>query len=832
MKIAGRVIDAKSETRISEAKVVLSIENREIAALETDQQGAFEFRSDEVPIGAVLTVAISTKGYRETSTDLRVDSSEIEHTLSMEPRRQIISYLPTWVWAVPVVVLALGVALAILQPWHTDRSPDTEPPVITQRTPDRGTERVPLNAHLQLVFSEAVYPGAGHILVESDRGTAFSFDVGLHRDRISISNREVTIDPGPLPESAIITIRLDEGVLVDEAGNGLAPEIAPWSFSTVGIAPEILARWPETGQENVPVDTVLEIVFSESVVPGDGPISLEGEGEWRVTFAIEDGEAPPELEFAADTLRIVPSSLGEGMSVSVRVARGAIQDVAGNPFPGFDGADAWWFRTRLPTEDDAPASGSSGTALLARVNGAGIAQEAVAREASRLTNQERALHEQMGQEYDDVLAGAGGALHALGVQASALEILTRSELYRQAASEYGIQLSEDEVNARFVQEYEKVLQDYGLTEELLVTYLGERQQTLTSFLDEIRATVESQLRNEALRHYVIGAIAPTDDQLKTYFKANIEEYVVEEGTRASHILVEDETTAQDVYRQLQAGADFAELASEYSTDTASKDRGGDLDWFGPSQMDHGFAEAAYALDLGEFSEPVRTQFGYHIILLTGRRTATAPAFEEIRSEIQADYLAEEGLDRFTAWFDGYHDAAEIEILDPILRAYMMQEDDLEGAIAAYDALIESGEVGDPYLEYYAGHACQSLASEMSSEESDLETIEEPTQEEQTAIESLQALIEEHEAKALEHYLNVLADNVLKVDEGLANRILSLNPGNLDARFAYAVVLLSKGDLEAAQRELEEIQRRDPDHRRAAVSSLILQAQGHFGEEME
>jgi len=86
--------------------------------------------------------------------------------------------------------------------------------------------------------------------------------------------------------------------------------------------------------------------------------------------------------------------------------------------------------------------------------------------------------------------------------------------------------------------------------------------------------------------------------------------------RASHILVEKQSQALKVLEELKAGTDFRELAKKYSTCPSSK-KGGDLGQFGRGQMVREFEQAAFALKAGQVSEPVKTQFGYHIIKRTG-----------------------------------------------------------------------------------------------------------------------------------------------------------------------------------------------------------------------
>jgi len=88
--------------------------------------------------------------------------------------------------------------------------------------------------------------------------------------------------------------------------------------------------------------------------------------------------------------------------------------------------------------------------------------------------------------------------------------------------------------------------------------------------------------------------------------------------RASHILVEDKDTALDLKKKIEGGASFESLAKQHSS-CPSKAQGGDLGWFGEGQMVKPFEQAAFDLSEGEVSAPVKTQFGYHLIKVTGKR---------------------------------------------------------------------------------------------------------------------------------------------------------------------------------------------------------------------
>ncbi|MBI5223275.1 peptidylprolyl isomerase [Candidatus Micrarchaeota archaeon] len=88
--------------------------------------------------------------------------------------------------------------------------------------------------------------------------------------------------------------------------------------------------------------------------------------------------------------------------------------------------------------------------------------------------------------------------------------------------------------------------------------------------------------------------------------------------KASHILVKDEATARRVKSELDAGGDFANLAKKYST-CPSKEKGGDLGFFGKGRMVAEFEKAAFSLEVGKVSAPVKTKFGYHLIKVTAKK---------------------------------------------------------------------------------------------------------------------------------------------------------------------------------------------------------------------
>lgn len=150
---------------------------------------------------------------------------------------------------------------------------------------------------------------------------------------------------------------------------------------------------------------------------------------------------------------------------------------------------------------------------------------------------------------------------------------------------------------------------------------------------EIKAATDGILGQHWLEQQVDAQL--TEEKVQEAYQASLATNATEE-VQARHILVPTEEEANDIIAQLKEGADFAQLAEERSTDPSAKGQGGELGWFSRAQMVPEFADAAFAMEKGTFSEtPVQTQFGWHVILLEDKRTQPPPALEDVRPQIES-----------------------------------------------------------------------------------------------------------------------------------------------------------------------------------------------------
>ncbi|MGR3715711.1 MAG: peptidylprolyl isomerase [Thermohalobaculum sp.] len=178
---------------------------------------------------------------------------------------------------------------------------------------------------------------------------------------------------------------------------------------------------------------------------------------------------------------------------------------------------------------------------------------------------------------------------------------------------------------------EQLIDQMLLAQAAKAAGLARHPAIAMNLLNQQRAILaDAFLRNEVTARVTPEAVEALYQEL--YLDSEPKQEV-----RAGHILVETEEIASELKAQLDAGADFAALAAEHGTDgTAS--RGGDLGWFLHPDMVPEFADAAFAMESGAISDPVKTAFGWHLIKLDERRDRQPPALEEVREELMGELI--------------------------------------------------------------------------------------------------------------------------------------------------------------------------------------------------
>ncbi len=198
---------------------------------------------------------------------------------------------------------------------------------------------------------------------------------------------------------------------------------------------------------------------------------------------------------------------------------------------------------------------------------------------------------------------------------------------RFANAEIGAQLGDipENVKRRALAEY---LIDNALFAEAAI---AAKIAADPAFEEQMQYVRRRLLREQYFEKQLKGAISEAD--AKKIYDQRVAQLKSEDEVAARHILVDTEEKAKEILAKIKAGGDFAALAKENSTDTGSKEQGGFLGYFGRGQMVPEFEKAAFTMIKGQVSEPVKTNFGWHIIKLEDRRRKPPPSFDEVKETI-------------------------------------------------------------------------------------------------------------------------------------------------------------------------------------------------------
>ncbi|WP_144507349.1 peptidylprolyl isomerase [Bacillus mycoides] len=220
-------------------------------------------------------------------------------------------------------------------------------------------------------------------------------------------------------------------------------------------------------------------------------------------------------------------------------------------------------------------------------------------------------------------------------------ILQQTMLNKILLDKYKV--SDDEAKKK-VEELKKQMGDKFKT---YLTQTGAKDE------DDFKKKIKTQM---AFEKAVKASV--TEKEMKDYYKPKL---------KASHILVKDEKTAKEIKEKLNNGEDFAALAKQYSEDPGSKEKGGELSEFGPGEMDPNFEEAAYKLETGQVSDPIKSSYGYHIIKLTEKKELKP--FDQEKDNIRKELEQKRSQDQQwqQQFFKDLFKKADIKITDKDLK---------------------------------------------------------------------------------------------------------------------------------------------------------------------
>jgi parvulin-like peptidyl-prolyl isomerase len=239
---------------------------------------------------------------------------------------------------------------------------------------------------------------------------------------------------------------------------------------------------------------------------------------------------------------------------------------------------------------------------------------------------------------------AAGSQEFQTLRNQAVQFLVQREQFEQEASDMDVDVTDKQVDARLEQilkqyfggdkkKYDKQLKEQGLTEA------------------QVRNDVRAQIISEKIFEQVTKDVKVTDADIESYYEKNKTQYSQPESRDVRHILVKTKKQADDLYAQLQGGADFAALAKKFSEDTGSKANGGKLT-ISKGQTVAPFDQTAFLLKKNDISKPVKTEFGYHIIQpLSDVKPAKTTPLKDVKESIRQQLQQTKKNEAMTKWVD-------------------------------------------------------------------------------------------------------------------------------------------------------------------------------------
>jgi parvulin-like peptidyl-prolyl isomerase len=271
-------------------------------------------------------------------------------------------------------------------------------------------------------------------------------------------------------------------------------------------------------------------------------------------------------------------------------------------------------------------------------------------EYDRLVEQAKKTYEARDQEFP-----AAGTPDFAQLRNAIVRSLVEQTEFEIAAAELGIEVSDADVDKRLKElkeqffegdqaKYEAELDKQGLTDE------------------QVRRDVRTRLLSERIFEEVTKDVKVTDEEIQAYYEENKAQFETPASRDVRHILVKQKARADDIYRQLRQGGDFAALAKRYSQDPASKAEGGKFTAQQGATVPE-FDKAAFDLETGELSPPVKTQFGWHIIEATSAvKPKATQELSEVESQISDQLLEEQKNARINEWIEELRKRFEDEVV--------------------------------------------------------------------------------------------------------------------------------------------------------------------------
>jgi foldase protein PrsA len=246
---------------------------------------------------------------------------------------------------------------------------------------------------------------------------------------------------------------------------------------------------------------------------------------------------------------------------------------------------------------------------------------------------------------------AAGTTQYVALRKQAMQFLVQRCEFEQKAKDLGLTITPADVDKQLAtikaQYFGKGGKCDATCEKKFQAELKKQGLSLDQVLDDVRANVVQM----KLYDKVTGGVTVSDKEIADYYKKNKQQYIQPASRDVRHILVKKKSLADQIYNQVTHGANFAALAKKYTQDTTSKPQGGKLTISKGRQVPE-FDKVAFALKVGQISKPVKTTYGWHIIVaLTPIKKQTVTPLAQVKTAIKQQLLQQKKQDEMRRWVD-------------------------------------------------------------------------------------------------------------------------------------------------------------------------------------
>ncbi|MBS3736099.1 MAG: tetratricopeptide repeat protein [Candidatus Bipolaricaulota bacterium] len=452
------------------------------------------------------------------------------------------------------------------------------------------------------------------------------------------------------------------------------------------------------------------------------------------------------------------------------------------------------FQYMRPGGGGSSSDSSSEKRVALVVNGEEVTNAEFQNAYDNAIERQKSLYSQFGQDFSRLLEGASGKLYELRMKSRTVESLIERELVAQEADKRGIKPQSGEVDQKYNEQLDSILNQQGWTLDQLKRALSAQGRSFDEFEKSMRESVRQQLKQEELKSQVVGDIQPADEELKSYYDENIDQYVENPGrVKTSNLVFNTQSGAESVKKKAEENPDYFE---EYAEEN-------DLDpnpgWFSKGEKPRNVEDLAFSLEVGEVGGPIKTSDGWELLKVEDKEERSVPEFEEIRDQVRDDYVNQEEQKRYNDWLEQVKGEGTIEIRLPVVKAYRKAQESFQEGLEAYLELKSDNPSIDPYLPYYIGRLYERRTSGLREEES--------AEDEEAEV---QEKIEEYRQKAVDNYMEVVRETGAGAGD-LLNRVVQLDSDNPEANFYLGRYQFQQKQYSSAASSFEKAIEARPDY---------------------